>query len=342
MRVAVYFSNSDVRIEDRPRPEIGRGEALLRVRASGICGSDLMEWYRVPRAPVVLGHEVAGTIEEVGASVDSLRPGDRVVTTHHVPCGSCRYCLSDRHAVCPMLHRTTFEPGGLAELVRLPAENVRLGTLRLPEHVSFEQGSFVEPLACVVRGQRLAGLRAGDAVAVIGSGVSGLLHLQLARANGAARVVAIDTSDARLAAARRFGADLALRADAPDLEARVREGNDGRLPERVVVCAAARSAIERALALVDDGGTVLPFAPLAPGEQVSFEAWNLFRRGIALVHTYAGPPDDMRTALDLIASGRIDVTSMITDRLGLSDAARAFRLAAAGGSTLKVVLDPGR
>lgn len=342
MRVAVYFSNSDIRIEERPRPRIGPGEALVRVRASGICGSDLMEWYRRPKAPVVLGHEVAGTIEEIGAEVEALRPGDRVVTTHHVPCGACRYCRSDRHAACPMLHRTTFEPGGFAELVRLPAENVRLGTFRLPDPVSFEQGSFVEPLACVVRGQRLAGVRAGDSLAVVGSGVAGLLHLQLARAQGAARTIAIDTSEARLAAARRFGVDLALPADAPDLVARVCAANEGRRPERVVVCAAARSAIELALNLVDDGGTVLPFAPLGPGEQIAFEAWDLFRRGIAIVHTYAGPPDDMRAALELIATGRVDVTSMITDRLPLSEAPRAFGLAAAGGSTLKVVLDPGR
>jgi len=342
VRVAVYFRNNDVRIEERPRPAIGPGEALLRVRASGICGSDLMEWYRVPKAPVVLGHEVAGVVEEVGAGVDEIRPGDRVVATHHVPCGTCRYCRTDRHAVCPTLHRTTFEPGGFAELVRLPPENVRLGTFRLPDELSFEQGSFVEPLACVVRGQRLAGLRAGDAVAVIGSGVSGLLHLQLARASGASCVIAIDVSQARLDAASRFGVDLALRADDPDLATRIRAANEGRLPERVIVCAGVRSALEQALALVDDGGSVLFFAPLAPGEMLALHAWDIWRRGITIVHTYAGPPDDMRAALGLLATGRIDVTSMITDRLGLSEAARGFQLAALGDRTLKVVLDPSR
>ena len=342
MRVAVYFDNSDIRIEERPRPAIGPGEVLLRVHASGICGSDLMEWYRVPRAPLVLGHEAAGTVETIGAGVAGFEPGDRVVATHHVPCGTCRYCKTDRHAVCEMLRRTTFEPGGFAELVRLPEANVRLGTFRLPDHVTFEQGSFVEPLACVVRGQRLAGFRAGDSVAIIGSGVSGLLHLQLARASGASRVFAIDTSDARLEAARRFGADRAFRADEPDLPERMREANEERLPERVVVCAAARSAIEQGLALVDDGGSLLPFAPLAPGERIDLDAWDLFKRGVAIVHTYAGPPEDMRTALALIAEGRVDVASMITHRLPLGEAARGFALAAAGGSTLKVVLDPGR
>jgi len=340
VRVAVYYSNSDVRIEERPLPAIGPGEVLLRVRASGICGSDLMEWYRVPKAPVVLGHEVAGVVEEVGRGVEGFRPGDRINATHHVPCGTCRYCRSDRHAVCPTLHATRFEPGGFAELVRLPAENVRLGTLRLPDGLSFEQGSFVEPLACVVRGQRLAGVRAGDVVAVIGSGVSGLLHVQYARASGAARVVAIDVSEARLDAARRFGAELALPADAPDLAARIRGANEGRLPERVIVCAAARSAMEQALSLVDDGGSVLFFAPLPPGETLSLSAHDIWRRGVGIVHTYAGPPDDMRAALGLIAAGSIDVTSMITDRLPLAEAARGFRLAAAGGLTLKVVLDP--
>jgi len=341
VRVAVYYSNSDLRIEERNRPEIGPGEILMRVRASGICGSDVMEWYRKPKAPLVLGHEVAGTVEEVGDGVTGFRVGDRIVTTHHVPCNSCRFCLTDRHGVCDTLRSTTFDPGGFSELVRLPAINVTRGTFHLSDDVSFEAGSFVEPLACVVRAQRLAGLRAGDSVAVLGSGISGLLHLLLARATGAGRIFATDIHDYRVQAACGFGADLALRADA-DVVERVKEANEGRLVDRVLVCTAARRAMEQGLELVERGGSVLFFAPPPPAVEMALPLHDLWMRGVSIVHSYAGPPADMRTALGLIANRRVDVAGLITHRLSLEQTGEGFRMTAAAGESLKVVIDPGR
>lgn len=339
MRVAVYYSNDDVRLEQRPRPKTGPDELLLRVRASGICGSDVLEWYRRPRAPLVLGHEVAGTIEQAGERVSRFKVGDRVVATHHVPCNACRYCLSDRHTACEMLHATQFEPGGFSELALLGAAHVDRGTFHLPQRVSFEEGSFVEPLACALRGQRLAGVRAGDSVAVLGSGVAGLLHVQLARLAGAARIVATDVVDYRLAAARRLGADATL-APGDDLLQRLLETNAGRRADRVLVCTAARPAMEAALRLVDDGGTVLFFAPLAPGELLAVALGDLWRRGVSLVHSYGAAPAELFMALDLIAQGRIDVASMVTHRLPLELAQQGFRLVAAARESLKVILEP--
>ncbi len=341
MRVAVYYNNRDLRLEERPRPEPGPGELLLRVDASGICGSDVMEWYRRPRAPLVLGHEVAGVVEQVGDAVAGFRSGDRIVTTHHVPCNRCRYCLSDRHGVCETLSSTHFDPGGFSELVRLPAIHVERGTFRLPDDVSFEEGSFVEPLACAVRGQRIAGLRPGDSVAVLGSGISGILHLMLARALGAGRIFATDIHDDRLKFACAAGADLALRAET-DLLGRIREANDGRLVDRVLVCTAAKPAMQQALDLAARGGTVLFFAPLPPGESLALDMNDLWRRGVNLVHSYAGPPADMRTALELIASKRVDVGQTITHRLGLGETQEGFRLTAAAGNSLKVIVEPQR
>jgi len=340
VRAAVYYSNSDIRIEQRPTPSAGPGEILMRVRASGICGSDLMEWYRQPKAPLVLGHEVAGTVEAVGAGVTAFRPGDRIVTTHHVPCNRCRFCLTDRHGLCDTLHSTTFDPGGFAEFVRLPAINVDRGTFLLPDPVGFDEGSFVEPLACVIRGQRLAGVRPGDSVAVLGSGVSGVLHLQLARALGAGRILATDPSPPRREAAARFGADAALPADAPDLVARAVAANGGRPVDRVLVCAASERAMRQAWDLVDRGGSVLFFAPLPPGATLEFPAHDLWKRGVTIVHSYAGPPADMRTALELIAAHRVDVAAMITHRLGLDEVAAGFRLMLDAGESLKVLIEP--
>jgi L-iditol 2-dehydrogenase len=341
MRVAVYYNNRDVRLEQRPTPTIGPGEILLKIVASGICGSDVMEWYRVPKAPVVLGHEVAGEVVAVGHGVTRFQPGDRVVTTHHVPCGSCRYCQSDRHAVCDTLRTTQFDPGGFAEYVRLPAINVERGTFRLPDHVSFEAGSFVEPLACVVRAQRVARFAAGQSVLVLGSGLAGLLHIPLARARGAGRILATDVAPSRLDAARRFGADAAITAS-DALPTRIREENTDRLADQVWVSTGARSAIGQAFASVDRGGTILFFAPAAPGATYPVPMHDIWHDGITIVHSYAGPPADMRSALDLIAEGRVDVGAMITHRLGLAQTGEGFRLTAEAANSLKVIVEPQR
>jgi len=342
LRVAVYYSNADVRLEERPRPSPGSGELLMRVEASGVCGSDVMEWYRLPKAPVVLGHEVAGVVEEAGAGVERFKPGDRIVTTHHVPCMTCRYCRTDRHAVCETLRGTSFDPGGFAEYVRLPAVNVERGTFRAPDHVSFEEASFVEPLACVVRALRLSRLREGDSVAVLGAGVSGILMIQMAQALGAGRVVATDVVPVRLEMARRFGAEAAVDAGDGGLIERLLEANDGRGYEQVLVCTGARPVAPQALEIADLGGTVLYFAPLDPGEKLSLEMNDLWKRGVNLVHSYAGPPADMRRALELIAARDVDVASMITHRFGLADTAEAFRLMIEGGDSLKVIVEPQR
>jgi L-iditol 2-dehydrogenase len=312
----------------------------MRIRASGICGSDLMEWYRKPKAPIVLGHEVAGIVDEVGEGVEAFAVGDRIVTTHHVPCNRCRYCLTDRHSVCPTLHSTTFDPGGFAEFVRLPAINVDRGTFHLPDEVTFDEGSFVEPLACVIRGQRLTGVRPGDSVAVLGSGVSGILQIQLARATGAGRIIATDISETKLQLAMKFGADVALKADAPKIVERVIEANRGNHVDRVLVCAAARSALEQALEIVDLGGSVLFFAPLLPEETLDYPAHDLWKRGISIVHSYAGPPADMQAALDLIANRRIDVANMVTHRLPLGKTQEGFRLMQEATDALKIIIEP--
>jgi len=341
MRVAVYYSNDDIRLEERPRPEPGPGELLMRVEAGGICGSDVMEWYRKPAAPKVLGHEVSGVVETVGAGSTGFTAGDRIATTHHVPCNDCRYCRRNLHNVCESMHRTTFDPGGFSEFVRLPAVNVERGTFKLPDSVGFDAATFVEPLACVLRGQRAAGMTRGDTVLVIGAGISGILQIQAARAHGATRVFAVDVHPARLEMALRFGADEAWPAKSFTAD-RLRNANEDRLADRVLVCTGARPALEGALALIDHGGSLLVFAPLLPGETIELDVNDLWKRGVSIVHSYAGPPEDMRLALDWIEAGKIDVVSMVTHRLPLSGTGAGFQLVAAGGDSLKVLIEPWR
>jgi L-iditol 2-dehydrogenase len=340
MRVAMYYSLQDVRIEEMPVPGIGPGEILVKVRASGICGSDVMEWYRARSAPLVLGHEIAGEVAAVGEGVVRYRPGDRVFVTHHVPCGDCRYCRQGHSSVCETLRRTHFHPGGFAEYVRVPAINVELGTLPLPAELSFDEGSFIEPLACVVRGQRIARMQPGQTVLVIGSGTAGLLHVQMARAKGAGRVVASDIQEWRLQAARDLGADAALHAG--DLPDGLHAANDGRLADLVVVCTGAPPAIRQAVRSVDRGGTVLFFAPTPEGVEVPLPLFELWRDEVTVATSYAAGPEDLAEAIDLLRGRRVRVNEMITHRLTLAEAARGFELVASGRESIKVIIDPSR
>jgi len=340
MRVAMYYSNQDIRLEEMPVPQIGPGEVLMQVEASGICGTDLLEWYRLHKAPLVLGHEIAGVIVAVGEGVESYKEGDRVSVAHHVPCNTCHYCLSGHHTVCDTLRQTNFDPGGSAEYVRLPSINVDQGIFPLPEGLSFEEATFIEPLACVLRGQRLARLQPGCSVLVIGSGVAGLLHIQLARASGAGCIIATDIVDCRLEAAQRFGADIAIQAE-EYTPAYLRQVADGRLADLVVVCSGATSAIVQALGSVERGGTVLFFAPTGPGVSVPISVNDLFwRNEITLTSSYAGSPGDYAAALELIQTGKIRVKEMITHRLGLAETGLGFKLVAQAQDSLKVIIEP--
>jgi len=342
VRVAMYYNNSDVRMEELPLPEIGAGELLVKIEASGICGSDVMEWYRIHKAPLVLGHEIAGTIVEVGDGVEKYEVGDRVSASHHVPCNSCYYCITGHSTSCDTLHSTTFYPGGFSEYVRLPAINVDRGVYPFPEDLPFEEATFTEPLACVLRGQRRAGLSAGQSVVVVGSGISGVLHMSLARAMGARCVVATDISRYRIEGARRFGADYAIHAG-EDVPGYLREVNDGRLADVVIVCAGSEAAITGAFNLVERGGTILLFAPTNPGVAIPLPFNELFwGNDITLTTTYAGDRTDHLTALELIRSGRVNVKEMITHRLPLDQTGKGFQLVASADESIKIIIEPQR
>lgn len=338
MRAAVYYRNDDVRVEEMPKPRAGAGELLVETRLSGVCGSDVMEWYRLESAPRVLGHEVVGVVAEAGAGVADFRPGDRVFVTHHVPCGACALCLRGEHTACETLKRTNFDPGGFAEFIRAPALNVERGTLRLPDDVSDEAGVFIEPLGCVLRGWRRLRTAPGLSVLVVGSGASGLLFVQAARALGAGPVFAADVQPRRLKAAERFGA----RALPPgeDAAEALREANGGLLADRVVLCAGAPAALEAALACVAPCGVLLLFAPAPPDHRPPAD-WNrIWREQISVTTTYGAAPLDLHEALALLRARRVRPEGMITHRLPLARAQEGFRLVAEAGESLKVVLQP--
>ncbi len=341
MRVAMYYNNNDIRIEEMAIPKIGAGELLVKVTASGICGSDVMEWYRIKTAPRVLGHEVAGEIVEVGPGIDNFKVGQRVTVTHHVPCNACLYCQRGQHTLCYTLHHTTFDPGGFAEYLRVPKINVdKGGVIPIPDEVTDDVATFTEPLGCAVRGMHIINFQPARTVLVLGSGLAGMLNIKLAKALGASRIIATDINDFRLNMAKATGADVVINAAQEDVVARVLAANGGRGADYVIVCAAAPVAFQQAMEAVGRGGTVLLYAILRPDVEVSFRVYDFWQKGVTLQSTYAAAPRDLNETMELLRSRRVPVEDMITHRLPLEKVAEGFKLVAAAQDSMKIILYP--
>jgi L-iditol 2-dehydrogenase len=239
------------------------------------------------------------------------------------------------------LHSTNLDPGGFAEFVRVPKINVEFGTFLLPDEIYFEEGTLIEPLGCVIRGQRRANVKQGHTVLVLGSGTSGILHIQLAHVIGAEKIIATDINEYRMKAAKKFGADEVINAK-EDVPTRVREVNEGRLADRVIVCTGAVSAIEQALKCVDGGGTILFFAPTEPGIDIPLPFNEFWMNQTELTTTYAAAPRDIKEAIELIRSGKVNAKDMITHKLSLEETSKGFQIVAEAKESIKVIIEPYR
>ncbi|MCJ7582103.1 MAG: alcohol dehydrogenase catalytic domain-containing protein [Candidatus Aminicenantes bacterium] len=340
MRVSVYYSNSDIRLEKAPVPDIGPGEILMKIHASGICGSDVLEWYRLHKAPLVLGHEVAGQVIKVGEGVNRFKEGDRIVAAHHVPCNTCAYCLTGHHTACDTLRTTNFDPGGFAEFVRLPAINVDRGTFPIPDGLSYEEATFHEPLGCVLRAFRAAQLQPGQCVLVLGSGIAGMLITHLAKILGAGKILVVDKAPYRLNMARKYGADAAM-IPSQETSSSIREMNSGRLADLVFVSTGAQQAHFQALECVERGGKVLFFALTDPDFNLPVSINNFFvRNDMTLTTSYGASPLDSWQALELMRAARVDVKGMISHRLPLEETGKGFQLVLDAKDSMKIIIEP--
>lgn len=340
MKAAVYYNNRDVRLEDVPEPIIGPGEIKVKIDTCGLCGGDTMEWYLAPHAPTILGHEPTGTVVEVGEGVSRFKPGDRVFVHHHVACMSCHHCRRGYFTMCANFRRTNIDPHAFAEYIRVPAENVQHDVHLLPDFISFEEGTLIEPIACVIKGIKRAGIQPGDTVAVVGAGFMGLGFVQLARVWGAGQVVAFDLNDWRLARARELGADQAINSGRVDGLEALKEVNQGRGADAVIVTPNGIGPIEFGLQIAGKGATVLLFAPPHPDATLTVHPTDLFFREITVTTTYSCSHIDTAQALRFIASGRINARAMITHRFGLDRVADGIRLVEQAGESLKVLIKP--
>jgi L-iditol 2-dehydrogenase len=325
MLIAKYYNNKDVRLEEMPKPTIEAGEILVKVRASGICGTDVMEWYRIKKAPRILGHEIAGDIVESRSS--KYKVGQRVFVSHHVACNTCKYCMAGNHTACETLHTGNYYPGGYSEYVRVPEINVDRGIYVLPDHVTYEEGTMIEPLACVLRGQRVIGVGKGQTVLILGAGVSGLSNIQVAKFLGAS-VIATDIDEVRLQRAKEFGADKAVHANnVGDIKA-----------DKVILCSGSYKAVEQAFSCVDRKGTILLFA--IPDKNIEIPTADFWRNELTVTSSYGAAGYDLQEALDVISSRKIDVRPLITHKFPLTKIQEGFNLVANPKDSLKVVIEP--
>ncbi|MBW2706919.1 MAG: alcohol dehydrogenase catalytic domain-containing protein [Deltaproteobacteria bacterium] len=335
MKVAKWYSNKDIRIESVPRPRPGRNEILVKIVSCGICGSDVVEWYRLPRAPLIPGHEIGGQVLETGESVNEIKPGDRVFIAPKVPCMQCYYCKNGHYPVCSNVEDRL--PGGFAEYVLVPDSLVTNGTYILPDKITYDQSTFIEPLACVARAQKLADIQEGQTVVVIGCGMSGLLHVKCGKAKNC-KIIAIDINEQKLEYADRLGVDLTINAHENVPEILV--ARNGRKADAVILCVSALSAVEQAWKCVDKGGTIVFFAVPGPDKKVEIPINDFWTREVKILTSYYCGPPDIIDAINLMETGTIKVDDLITHKFPLNDIAKGFQLVVEGKESIKVIITP--
>lgn len=335
MKVSIWYNNRDIRLRDVPMPKAGPKEMLVKVMACGICGSDIVEWYRLPRAPLVQGHEIGGQVVEVGEEVRNFKVGDRVFIAPKVPCMECDYCKNGHYPVCSSVKDRM--PGGFAEYILVPKTIVESGTYLLPENISYDLSTFIEPLACVVRSLRLARVKEGQTVMVLGCGVSGLLHIKLAKLINC-RVIAIDINPKKLEFAHKIGADHSLLADDTILEQLASIKQDKA--DAVFLCTSALSAIDLAWKCVDKGGVIVFYAVPEPEKTVTIPINDFWRKEIRIITSYYCGPPDIEEAIRLIETETIELEDKITHRFPLKDIEKGFQMVMDGRESLKVIIRP--
>lgn len=331
MKAVRVEADASVSVVEVVGPRIGPGDALMRTSAAGICGSDLLDWYVRRKAGSVIGHEVVGEIVELGAGVEGFDVGDRIVPHHHAACGECGECRNGRSVHCREWRASFLDPGGMAELVRVPAANLSRDTLKAPPALSDEEAVFVEPLATVVKAFRRGGFMGSRSLLAVGLGTTGQLAIRLARSTGASRVAGADRVPSRLELAKKSGASEVFDVSSTPL------AGVGSF-DFVFVGPGKAAVLEAALAAVAPGGTLLAFTMADPEERFTLSPNDLYFREIEIVPSYSAGPEDMRESLALLAAGRVEVADLVTHRFPVDRAAEAFARAREPEGSLKVIV----
>ncbi len=345
MKAYLYYGPGDFRLEEVPTPKVGRGEVLVRVVACAVCGTDLRIYrsgHRKVTPPHIIGHEVAGVVEEVGEGVEEYRKGERVLLVTEVGCNKCRWCIEGRKNLCPDMRAFGYYyPGGFAEYLKIPSEAVEQSNLiPFSESLTFEEASLVEPLSCCVNGQDYLDIGIGEDVVIIGVGPIGLLHLKLARSKGAGRIILVDISSERLKLAEKFSPDHIIDASQEDPREKVKEITGGKGADVVIVACSSPQAQGEALGMVGVRGRVSFFGGLPRDKsRVTLDTNIIHYQEVSVFGAYSSSHQHYHRALRMVEEGRIQLKDIITHTYPLEGLKDAFKTLGEG-KAIKAVIKP--
>lgn len=342
MKAALLYGVKDIRVEDAPIPRVGLGEVLVRIKAATTCGTDVKIFQRgylesVIKLPTVFGHEWAGDVIEVGDEITWLKKGMRIRAGNSTPCLRCKMCEKGKYNLCENM---IWLWGAYAEYIKIPAPMVLINMQEIPSHLSYEEAAVTEPLACVLHGIEMAGIKLGDTVAIIGAGPIGLLHLQLAKKMGAEKTIISDMVDERLEVAEKLGADHIINAKNEDTVKKVKNLTEGYGADVVIEAIGLPSTWEQAFKMVRKGGTVLEFGGCPPGTEIRVNTELLHYGEVTVLGAFHATPTHFKKALSLIASGAVKIKPLITCRMKLDEIKEAFNVLTTSKKEIKIAIIP--
>jgi len=340
MKSASVKEPSIISVNDTEKPVLGSGDILVQMHACGICGSDLEKVFGQYGKPSMrLGHEPAGIILDVGSEVNEFKKGDRVFTHHHVPCYSCHYCKHGNETICKKYSETNLSPCGLSEEYVVPEWNVAHGgVLKLPESMTFEEAAMIEPLACCVRSWTKFNYQEGDSAAIFGVGPTGMMHVMLAHSKNFSKIFCFDVNDFRLDFAKKFNVSETINSRDENRIEKILNQTDGRGVDVAIVATSSLKALEDAIEMVRNGGTIMMFGVPSKGAKIDLDMSKVYSKEITLVTSYAASDSDTKEALDLIESSKIDVKQLVTHTYPITDSQKAFDHARTGENAMKIII----
>jgi len=340
MSAAVFHGPDDLRVEAVPRPTPAPGEVLLQVARCGICGTDshiVRGRFPAPNLPLIIGHEFAGTVVEVGSDVVNVEPGDRATADINLSCGTCYFCRHGSKLFCPNVHQLgVHAAGGMAEYVVAPATNI----YKLLASMPFDHAAFIEPLACAIHGQDRVGVGVAETVLIIGAGPMGLAHAGMSRLRGAATVIVSEPNPDRRARAHALGSDIEIDPTDGGLE-QVLEFTDGRGPDVVIEAVGSTRTYTQALQIVRRGGRLLAYGAAPADATIEVRPFEIYTKELTIVGSYAGTYETWPKAIDLISSGRFDPSQIIDSVRPLSEVMLAIESLETDKSIVKVQVQIG-
>ena len=339
MKAAVVKDDSTIKITHIENPELGPNDILVQMSACGICGSDVEKVFgKYGQPSMKLGHEPAGIILKVGSQVENFTVGDRVFTHHHVACYSktCHECSHGNETMCEKYYQSNLNPCGLADEYIVPEWNVKHGgVLKIPDEMSFEEAAMIEPLACCLRAWKKFNYQKNDTAVILGVGPTGIMHALLARSVGFSKIFCSDLNDFRLDFAKKLGFEAVHSNESSEkILQSVIDGVDV-----AIVATGNLNAFNSAINLVRKGGTIVMFGVPSKDASIDINMSNVYSKEITITTTYAASDTDTKNALELIASGTIDVKSLITHKYTLEDSQKAFEHAKTGDNAMKIIIE---